>query len=137
MSAIKKGNAANFVWDLPSGKQFSAIGRNVSINKKRGAEQATLPTDEGETDGLVIYDKNTELAVEAILPTNGALPDVGDVVEIDSTKYVVLDASNSWTRKDWAKISLTVKAWDAMASVIGNTTYPAAQTQPQGSGTGT
>ena len=133
MSAIKKGNAANFVWDLPSGKQFSAIGRNVSVNKKRGAEQATLPTDDGETDGLVIYDKNTELTVEAILPTSGSLPDVGDVVTIDSTKYVVLDASNSWTRKDWAKISLTVKAWDAMASVIGDATYPAAQTQ--GSGT--
>ena len=125
MSAIKKGNAANFVWDLPSGKQFSAIGRNVSVNKKRGAEQATLPTDDGETDGVVIYDANTELTVEAILPTSGELPDVGDVVTIESTKYVVLEASNSWTRKDWAKISLTVKAWDAMTSVIGNATYPA------------
>lgn len=130
MSAIKKGNAANFVWDLPSGKQFSAIGRNVSVNKVRGAEQATLATDDGETDGIVLYDANTELTVEAILPTSGALPEVGDVVTVESTKYVVMSARNAWQRKDWAKISLTVKAWDAMTSVIGNATYPAPSKGP-------
>ena len=114
MSAIKKGNAANFVWDLPSGKQYSTIGRNVTISKRRGSEQAQLPTDDGETDGLVLYDANTELNVEAILPITDATPEIGAVVSIDSTNYVVLEWNQTWTRKDWAKVSIVVKKWDAM-----------------------
>lgn len=120
MSAIKHGNAADFVWDIPTGEQFSTVGRNVSVNRKRGAEQSELPTDEGETDGIVIYNPNTEVSIEAIMAVGG-LPsgfDPGTVLTLtrgtSTEKFLILEFSRSWTRKDWAKVSVTAKAWDAM-----------------------
>lgn len=128
MSAIKKGEATNFVWDIPSGEQYTSVGRNVTITRNRGAEQTTLPTDDGETDGVVLYDLNEDVTIEAILKTDG-LPnnfDPGTVLSIGAAgnqkSFLVQNFSRRWVRKDWAKVTITAKAWDAMTLTAGSGT---------------
>jgi hypothetical protein len=119
MSASKIAEAANFVWGLPSGQQLAGIGRNVSVRKRRTAEQEPLQTTDGETDGVVVLDKATEVTLEAIIPSsNASAADVAETLTYDSTVYLVQEVERSWERRGWAKITLTLKKWDAMTLTV-------------------
>ena len=107
MAVVKIAQAANFVWGIPSGRQYSALGRNVSVSVRRTAESETLDTIDGETDGMVVYNKGSEVTIEAILPvTESATLDVGSVVTAAGVKILVTEISRQWQQKGWARITL-------------------------------
>lgn len=120
MSVTTLGNATNFVWDLPSGKQVNSVGRNVSVSQHPSAETAELPADDGQTDGVVFYNDKEEVTIEAIIPTSDSDIAIGSILTFDSKSFAVLDWSKSWTRKDWAKVNITANAWKGVSGAQGH-----------------
>jgi hypothetical protein len=116
MAVVKIAQAANFVWGIPSGQQYQALGRNVSVSVDRTAETETLDTIEGETDGMVLYNKANEVTVEAILPVSGiGTLDVGSTVTVAGYKIVVKDLKRQWQQKGWARVTLTGSKPDTLS----------------------
>ena len=116
MAVVKLANAQNFVWGIPSGKQYQALGRNVSVSVNRTAETEPLDTIDGETDGMVLYNKAAEVTVEAILPVNeSATIDAGSVLTVAGYKILVTGVQRNWQQKGWARITVTGRKPDTLA----------------------
>lgn len=120
MSATTLGNATNFVWDLPSGKQVSSVGRNVTVTQHPSAETSELPADDGQTDGVVFFNDKEEVTIEAIIPTSDSDIAIGSILTFDSKSFAVMDWSKVWTRKDWAKVNITATAWKGVSGAQGH-----------------
>lgn len=120
MSVNAKGNATQFVWDLPSGKQVTSVGRNVSVSQHPTAETAELPADEGQTDGVVFFNDKEEVTIEAIIPVQDSDIAIGSILTFDSKSFAVMDWTKSWTRKDWAKVNITANAWKGVEGAQGH-----------------
>lgn len=116
MAVVKLAQAQNFVWGIPSGQQYAALGRNVSVSVDRTAETENLDTIDGETDGMVLYNKAAEVTVEAIIPaTNASTLDAGATLTVAGYKIVVTSVRRNWTQKGWARITVTGRKPDAMS----------------------
>ena len=111
------GQAANFVWGLPSGVNVTTYGRVQSFRAARTSEKEPLKDANGNTDGVVYYDFGTDGTLEAILP-NANLPtlEIAVDVTIDGDRYHIEGFEKNWTAGGWAKITLTLKHYDGIAA---------------------
>lgn len=115
MAVTYIANAQNFVWGIPAGQTVATIGRNVSVSQNRTADTEELKTIDGETDGLVLLDKGSELSIEAIIPASDASQiDAAGTLTWNGTTFVVLAVKRDWQQRGWARISVSLRAWDAM-----------------------
>lgn len=115
MAIQRVGNATQFIWGLPDGKKVAIAGRNVSVNRRKTSEIAELPTEEGETDGAVFYNGQGEVTIEAIMPSNFSAQAPSSTLTFDDKTYYISECSEAWSNKDWAKVNISARTWDAMA----------------------
>ena len=114
---IKKGQAANFVWGLPDGVNISGYGRVQAFDTNRTSDKEPLPDANGETDGMVYYNLRDEGTLEAIIPTsNLSSVEIATSVTINGKSYLIEGCKETWTRGAWAKVTLTLTAYPAIAS---------------------
>ena len=114
---IKKGQAANFVWGLPDGVNISGYGRVQSFDTNRPSDKEPLPDANGETDGMVYYNLRDEGTLEAIIPaSNLSSVEIATSVTINGKSYLIEGCKQNWTRGAWAKVTLTLTAYPAIAS---------------------
>ena len=114
MSVVKKGEATNFVWGTGDGIA-TVVGRIISQRVSRTEDQAELANEDGEVDGLVLYNKKTSASIECLLPSSGAVPAEGDSLTVDSHAGIVRTVEKSWSRGDWAKYTITVEGFDLVS----------------------
>jgi hypothetical protein len=115
MAVIKKGQASNFEWSIPSGI-VSVSGRIVSIRKNDSIDKETLQNEEGETDGVVYLDPNSSGTVEVIMPSGGAAQlSLASEITVDGATCYVESVEKSWERRGWAKMSISFHGWHAIS----------------------
>lgn len=114
---IKKGQAANFVWGLPSGVNITSHGRVQSFREADTTEKEPLKDADGNTDGVVYYDMGKDGTLEAIIPASN-LGDAGIAAEltVNGTRYLIEGCEKNWTAGAWAKITLTLRHYDNLAT---------------------
>lgn len=113
---IKKGEATNFVWGIPTDVRVSGVGRNVNISIRRTSDQEELQDEVGETDGIIFLNKVREGSIEAIIPTASmATLEIANTLSVDGTTYLIMDYEKRWENRGWAKVSINVKVWDAIS----------------------
>lgn len=119
----KVGQAANFVWGLPSGVNITTYGRVQSFRSARTSEKEPLKNGDGNTDGVVYYDMGKDGTLEAIIPTsNLGTTEIATTVQIDSDTYLIEGCEKNWTAGAWSKISLTLRHYDNLAIGGGSST---------------
>ena len=113
----KVGQAANFVWGLPNDVNITTYGRVQSFRSNRTSDKEQLKDGEGNTDGVIYYDKRREGSLEAILPT-AAIPslEIANNVAINGDRYYIEGYEKNWTAGAWAKVTLTLNSYDGVAA---------------------
>lgn len=116
MAVIKKGQAANFEWSIPSGT-VSVSGRIVSIRKNSEIDKEILQNEDGETDGIVYLDANSSGTVDVIMPVGGAEQlALASEITVDGAACFVESVEKSWERRGWAKMSISFHGWHAISN---------------------
>ena len=117
------GQAATFVWGLPSGVNITTYGRMQSFRSARESEKEPLKDNLGNTDGMVYYDMKDGGTLEAILPTTAISSlAIAETVTIDGIRYHIEGFEKNWTSGAWAKITLTLTHYDGIAVGSGSGT---------------
>ena len=120
---IKKGQAANFVWGLPNNVNITSHGRVRSFREAGTTEKEPLKDKDGNTDGVIYYDLGKDGTLEAIIPTgNLGATEIAEDVTINGTRFLIEGCEKNWTSGDWAKITLTLRYYKALAVTGGSST---------------
>lgn len=115
MAVTLKPSGTTAVWGIKteSGDTF-ASAKIVSQKVSKSFEQEPLLNSDGETVGLAIYDKKTELEIEVVVETGTPNPALGTDIQIAGVACIVTGVDESWEQRGWKKLSIKAVKYDAM-----------------------
>lgn len=109
MAVVKKfssGTTGTWGCDGSSGVDYGII---TDSSEEYAAERDALPNQTGETVGMAIYDKKTNITLSVVIKDAAVFPAVGDNITLNGvTNCLVESISKEATQKGWKKA--TIKA---------------------------
>lgn len=115
MALIKKGEAANYQWGIPSGV-VTVSGRITDIRKTRSIDQEELQDENGETDGVIFLDKKSSAQVDMIIPSSFTDVELASSITVDGDVGFITNVEKQWERRGYAKVTLTISGWDLISA---------------------
>jgi hypothetical protein len=112
---VKVGEAANFVWGIPSGLVTTA-GRILSVNKDRACDVEELEDTDGEVDGAIFLNNKTSGSLEALVPSTFTDVELATALTVDGATCFTDGFKKNWERRGWAKYTINFRGWDLVTS---------------------
>ena len=103
------GEAQNVIWG--AGNEFTGYGYLQNQGTELDGQVAELKDENGELRGLSVFNKKTVRTAEITMKKTQRQPDFGEIVTIDSKKYICRGSKKQAENENYVKLSLTVELY--------------------------
>ncbi len=94
------------------GADDSGVGIVQSGTVTNGAQTKEFRAIDGEVAALVVYDKHTEITIDAILTADTTPPEIGSTFTVGSKTFYCTSSQIAWSNEDAKKITISGRTYN-------------------------